>query len=67
MIADEVELNNTRRKLELLRQAYDAESQTSPSRARDLTLQSLSRLIGQLTEEIAWMEHGGRAARPAAS
>jgi hypothetical protein len=57
------ELNVTREKLKSLQQRYDAlrETPVEDQHVRELTLQSLKRLINQLTEEIARFE--GRAIR----
>jgi hypothetical protein len=58
MLRNDTELANTREKLRLLQQRYDARSQETPDDAHvhELTLQSLKRTINQLTEEIARYE-----------
>jgi len=53
-LKDQIELENTREKLQMLEQQYAA-AQMRPSvnrYARQLTLRSLKKLINQLTEEI---------------
>lgn len=55
-ILNDVELANTRRKLELLEQRYAAhECETGgDEELREMSMESLARLINQLKEEIAW-------------
>ena len=61
MIENEFQLQNTRRKLEILEHRYTAEGGQEPSHARDLSLRSLKRMINQFKEEIARFEAGQRA------
>ena len=64
-LRNDAELANTREKLRELQQRYEArraESATDPH-VRELTLQSLKRVINQLTEEIARYEAHAPARR----
>jgi hypothetical protein len=62
-ITDERQVQNTREKLRLLEERYDAVKRdvadTTP--ARDWTLRSLKRLINQFKEEIIRFESRARA------
>jgi hypothetical protein len=57
-LKNDTELANTREKLRLLQERYDARSKETPDdpHIHRLTLQSLKRTINQLTEEIARYE-----------
>jgi hypothetical protein len=54
----DVELGNTRRKLAELEALYQAHERETggDQELRDLTMESLMRLINQLREEIRWSE-----------
>jgi hypothetical protein len=62
-ITDERQVQNTREKLRLLEDRYDAVKRdvADTTRARDWTLRSLKRLINQFKEEIARFESRARA------
>lgn len=54
---DQLELENTRHKLRLLEERYQASARDNSDRhVRDLSLRSLKRIINQLKEEIARFE-----------
>jgi hypothetical protein len=57
-LKDDTELANTREKLRRLQEHYNARSQETPDdpHVHELSLQSLKRMINQLTEEIARYE-----------
>ena len=57
-VLDEVELANTRRKLSELESLYEAhEHETGgDEELREMSMESLKRLINQLKEEIIWSE-----------
>jgi len=57
MLSD-VELVNTRRKLSELERLYEADEQETggDEELREVSMQSLKRLINQLKEEIIWTE-----------
>lgn len=57
-ILNNIELANTRRKLERLEQRYAAHERDSggDEELREMSMESLARLINQLKEEIAWSE-----------
>jgi hypothetical protein len=57
-ILNEEELANTRRKLARLERRYEAHEQESggDEELRDMSMESLKRLINQLKEEIIWTE-----------
>ncbi|HEV2970806.1 MAG TPA: hypothetical protein VGY55_12615 [Pirellulales bacterium] len=57
-VLNEVELTNTRRKLTELERRYDAHEQENggDEELRELSMESLKRLINQLKEEILWSE-----------
>jgi hypothetical protein len=52
------EADNTRKKLQMLEQHYQEtlEEPCENEHIRELTLQSLKRMINQMKEEIAWFE-----------
>lgn len=62
-ILTEVELSNTRRKLAELERLYNINEQESDGdeELREMTIESLTRLINQLKEEIRRSEIGHRA------
>ena len=57
-LRDERQLQNTREKLRILEDRYEAvrKDPAGGARAQELTLRSLKRLINQLKEEIARFE-----------
>ena len=57
-VLNEVELTNTRRKLNELERLYEAhEHETGgDEELREMSMESLKRLINQLKEEIIWTE-----------
>ena len=57
MLSD-VELDNTRRKLRELERLYEADEKETggDEELRELSMQSLKRLINQMEEEIIWTE-----------
>jgi hypothetical protein len=57
-LLNEIELANTRRKLRSLQDLYDSESheQDDDEELREISLESLARLINQLKEEIIYSE-----------
>ena len=57
-ILNDVEVGNTRRKLERLEQRYAAHEQEygGDEELREMSMESLARLINQLKEQIAWFE-----------
>lgn len=59
-LRDDVELENTRRKLRVLEEHYDAEKRATDGDAhvRELSMRSVKRLINELKEEIARYEAG---------
>ena len=63
---NERELSNTRKKLRMLEEDYDALSSESSDdeELRELTMESIKRLANQLKEEIARYEAHHHAARP---
>ncbi|MEX1095817.1 MAG: hypothetical protein WED34_07185 [Planctomycetales bacterium] len=67
MIQDQFELDNTREKLEQLVNLYDKRKCEPPSRARDVTLRSLMKMINQMKEEIAVFQAHEAAGSPNAS
>jgi hypothetical protein len=69
MIKDDLELKTTRRKLAELEAAFEAaRSRTDRSEySRRLTMQSVKRMINQLTEEIIQYESRIKAAKAAAA
>lgn len=56
MIENDEQLRNTQRKLQELQKHYEERKRDAPSRARDVTLQSLKRTINEFIEEIAWYQ-----------
>jgi len=58
MIQSEIELKNTRWKLSQLEEDYEAARTdiTEDEHLRELSMESLKRLIKQFKEEIAWYE-----------
>ena len=57
-VLNEVELVNTKRKLERLEAWYAADEKETggDEELREMSMQSLKRLINQLKEEIIWTE-----------
>ena len=57
-VLNEVELVNTKRKLERLEAWYAADEKETggDEELRDMSMQSLKKLINQLKEEIIWTE-----------
>ncbi len=57
-VLSDVELANTRRKLERLEALYatDEKETGDDEELREMSMQSLKRLINQLKEEIIWTE-----------
>jgi hypothetical protein len=55
-LLNEIELANTRRKLDDLEKLYEAHQQETggDEKLREMSMESLKRLINQLREEIAW-------------
>ena len=57
-LSSQREVDNTRQKLRLLEERYKlaAERPCENEHHRELTLQSLKRMINQMKEEIIWFE-----------
>ena len=68
-LKNDIELANTRKKLQMLEEAYqeDMNDTTEDNLVRELTLRSLKRLINQLKEEIIRYEAHHQPARSSAS
>ena len=64
-LKNDIELANTRKKLQMLEEAYqeDMNDTTEDNLVRELTLRSLKRLINQLKEEIIRYEAHHQPAR----
>lgn len=57
-VLDELELANTRRKLANLERMYEAHERETggDEELREMSMESLKRMINQLKEEIIWTE-----------
>jgi hypothetical protein len=67
---NDIELANTRRKLGELERHYEARQREigGDEELREMSMQSLKRLINQLKEEIVWTEsHRSSTSNPARS
>ena len=64
-LLNEIELKNTRRKLSELERLYEAHERETDDdeELREMSMQSLKKMINQMKEEIIWTESRAAKAR----